>query len=86
MDLSTQILIIILSVTLTVFLVVAIILGIYLIKLSIEIRKVAKSAQSTVDHIESAASGVAKMVSPLFIADILGRFMKKFMNKKEGKK
>ncbi len=83
MDIATQVLIIILSVTLTVFLVVAIILGVYLIKLSAEIRKVAKSAQSTVDHIETAVSGVTKMVSPIFVASLFERVLKRFAKKEK---
>ncbi len=82
MNTASEILVIILSIFLAVFLVVGIILGIYLIKLSRDIRAVTKSAERTVGHIESAVSGVAKLTSPLFIAEIIGRYVKKFTKKR----
>lgn len=75
---AAEILVIILSVFLAIFLVVAIILGIYLIRLSAEIRRIAESAQKTVDHIESAVDGASRIISPMFVADIVGRFIKQF--------
>ena len=78
---AAEILVIILSVFLAIFLVVAIILGIYLIRLSAEIRKIASSAQKTVDHIESAVNGASRLVSPMFVADLIGKYIKKFTKK-----
>lgn len=82
MDQAAEVLVIIVSSVLSVFLVVAIILGIYLIKLSAEIRHLAKSAQSTVSHIDSAVHGISKVTSPLFVAQMVGRYIKKFSKKK----
>lgn len=84
MNTTTEILIIILSVTLSVFLIVAIILGIYLIKLTSDIRKLSKSAEKTAASIESAVSGAAKITSPIFIADMIMKYVNK--SKKSGKK
>lgn len=78
---AAEILVIILSVFLAIFLVVAIILGIYLIRLSAEIRRIAESAQKTVDHIESAVGGATRIISPMFVADLIGRYIKKFTKK-----
>ena len=78
MDQAAQILVIIVSSVLSIFLIVAIILGIYLIKLTSEIRKIAKTAQSTVSHIDSAVVGVSKLTSPLYIAELVNRYIKKF--------
>lgn len=78
MSTAAEILVIIVSSVLTLFLVISIILGIYLIKLSAEIRRITRSAQKTVDHIESAASGFSKFISPVFMADIIGRIIKKY--------
>jgi len=78
---AAEILVIILSVFLAIFLVVAIILGIYLIRLSAEIRKIASSAQKTVDHIESAVNGASRLVSPMFVADQIAKYVKKFTKK-----
>ena len=78
---AAEILVIIVSSVLALFLIVSIILGIYLIKLSAEIRKLARSAQSTVDGIGSAVHGVARLVSPMFVADMVGKYIKKFMKR-----
>ena len=87
MDQAAEILVIIVSSVLSIFLIVAIILGIYLIKLTSEIRRLAKSAQSTVSHIDTAVVGVSKLTSPLFIAEMVNRYIKKFTTKvKKGNK
>ena len=82
MDQAAEILVIIVSSVLSVFLIVAIILGIYLVKLTAEIRRLTKSAQNTVSHIDSAVVGVSKVTSPLFVAQMVSRYIKKFTNKK----
>ncbi len=79
---AAEILVIIVSSVLAIFLIVSIILGIYLIKLSAEIRRIAKSAQSTISHIDSAVVGVSRLTSPMFVADLIGRYIKKFTKKK----
>lgn len=84
MDVATQVLVIIVSSVLSIFLIVAIILGIYLIKLTSEIRKVAKSAQDAVSHIDKTIIGFSRLTSPAFMAKIVSRNIKKFSRK--GKK
>jgi hypothetical protein len=81
MDQAAEILVIIVSSVLSIFLIVAIILGVYLIKLTSEIRRLAKSAQDTVSHIDSAVVGVSKLTSPIFIAEMVNRYIKKFTTK-----
>ncbi len=83
MSTAAEILVIIVSVVLTVFLIISIILGIYLIRLSAEIRKIAKSAQSTVDHIDATVRGVGRLVSPAFIVEMVNRFIKKYQKKEK---
>lgn len=78
MSSAAELLVVILAVVLSVFLIVGIILVIYLIRLSAEIRKIAKSAAHTIDTVESAVAGVSKLTSPLFIAELVGRYVKKF--------
>ncbi len=82
---AAEILVIILSVFLAIFLLLGIILSIYLIKLSHDIRTITQSAGRTVNNIEAAVSGVAKLTSPLFMAEIITRYVKKFTksNKKK---
>jgi len=85
MDQATEILVIIVSSVLFIFLLVGIVLGVYLIKLTAEIRRLARSAQDTVSHIETAVVGVSRITSPLFVAEMVNRYIKKFMKKKGGK-
>lgn len=82
---AAEILVVILSVFLALFLLLGIILAIYLIKLTSEIRAITKSASRTVDNIGAAVSGVTKLTSPLFVAEMIGRYIKKF-NKTKSKK
>jgi len=86
MSSAAEILVVILSIVLAIFLIVSIILVIYLIRLSAEIRKIAQSAQKTVDSIESAVGGVSRLVQPVFIAQLVGKYIKKFTKQsKRGK-
>lgn len=82
MDQAAEILVIIVSSVLSIFLIVAIILGIYLIKLTAEIRRLAKTAQNTVSHIDNAVVGVSRLTSPMFVAEMVSRYIKKFTKKK----
>lgn len=84
MSTAAEILVIIVSSVLSIFLVIAIILAIYLIKLTAEIRRLAKTAQNTVGHIDSAVTSVSKLASPIFVAELVGKYIKKFT--KKGKK
>jgi len=78
MSSAAEILVIILAVVLSVFLIVGIILIIYLIRLSAEIRRIAKTAQQAVSSVKSVVTGAAKLTSPMFIAEIIGKYIKKF--------
>ena len=81
MDQAAEILVIITSSVLCIFLVVSIILGIYLIKLTSEIRKVAKSAQDAVTNIDKTIMGISRITSPVFMAKIVSRYINKFTKK-----
>lgn len=83
---AAEILVIILAIVLSIFLIVGIILGIYLVRLSAEIRKIAHSAQNTVSSVESVVTNAAKLTSPMVVAEIIGRYIKKFnKNSRKGK-
>jgi hypothetical protein len=88
MEPAAEILVIILSVVLSIFLIVGIILIIYLIRLSAEIRRIAQSAQKTVDHIEGAVGDISRFASPIFVGQILGKYIRKFtkQTRKKGNK
>lgn len=82
---AAEILVIILSIFLAFFLVLAITLVVYLIILTRQIRKVTKSAERTVGNLESVVSGFSKVISPIFIAEMVTSFVKKFNTKKKEK-
>lgn len=86
MDFATQLLIIILAVTLSVFLLVGIVLAIYLIKLTKDINKLTRSAERTASMVESAVAGVAKYKASIFATDALLKYVNKFKQAKKGKK
>lgn len=86
MSSAAEVLVIILSIVLSIFLIVGVVLLIYLIRLSAEIRKIAQSAQKTVDHIENAVGGASRLISPVYVADLIARTIKKFTtSSKKGK-
>jgi hypothetical protein len=74
-----HVLVIILSIFLALFLLLAIILVAMLIKVTHQIKTVTNSAQRTVEHMESAAAGLGKVSSPMFIFGL----MKKAFNKRK---
>jgi uncharacterized protein YoxC len=73
-----QILVIILSIFLAIFLLRAIILTAKLIKISHQIKTVTDSAQRTADHIEKAVSGITRLTSPGLLIKELTKLFKKF--------
>lgn len=81
MSSAAEILVIIVSIVLSIFLLVGIILGIYLIRLSAEIRRIAKTAQETVDTVGEAVQGVVKLTSPVYILKWLSGLSKKSKRK-----
>jgi len=78
MSSASEILVIILSIFLAIFLILGIVLAVYLIKLTIQIRKVTKSAGRTVDNLENVVSQATKVISPIFVSEMIMRFIKKF--------
>ena len=85
MNPAAEVLVIILSVFLALFLILGIILTIYLIKLTSQIRKVTKSAERTVGNLESVVSGFSKVMSPIFVAEMVSKFIKKIKKNKGDK-
>ncbi|MEI7539478.1 MAG: hypothetical protein WCJ36_01755 [Candidatus Saccharibacteria bacterium] len=84
MSSAAEILVVILSIALTFFLILGMVLVVYLIVLTRQIRKITKSAERTVDGLESTVAGFSKMISPIFVAEMVNKFIKKFKtNQKE---
>lgn len=76
-----QILVIILSIFLALFLLLAIILTAMLIKLTKQIKAVTGSAQRTAENVEKAVVGFTNVTSPVYLARMLGKQVKKFKSK-----
>jgi uncharacterized protein YoxC len=84
MSSAAEVLVIILAIVLSVFLIVGTILTIYLIRLSAEIRRMAKSAAQAVDSVESAVTGISRLTSPIFVAELISKYINK-LSKHSGK-
>ncbi len=84
MDTAAEVLVIILSVFLAFFLALGIVLAIYLIKLTREIREVTKSAERTVGNIESIVDRVNTVTTPMIFAKMFTNFFNK-AKKRKGK-
>lgn len=85
MDNAAEVLLIIVSATLSVFLVLLIIVAVYVISLLKQIRRIANHAENVVDSVESAASTFEKAASPLAILKVIGSIVEnaaKFKRKK----
>lgn len=78
MSSAAEILVIIVSIVLSLFLLIGIILGIYLIRLSAEIKRIAKNAGRTVDSIGGAVQNIASLASPGVAAFAVKQFVKRF--------
>lgn len=76
-----QILVIILSIFLALFLLLAIVLTVILIKLTRQIKSVTGSAQRTAESVEKAVVGFTNVTSPVFLAKMLSKQVKKFKSK-----
>ena len=85
MDTASEVLLIIVSATLSVFLVLLIIAIVYIISLLKQIRRIANHAENVVDSVESAASTFQKAASPLAILKVIASIVEnaaKFKRKK----
>lgn len=82
---AAEILVIILSIFLAFFLILSIILVVYLIILTRQIRRVTASAEHAIGNFQSVITGVAKAVSPMFIAKLASDFINRFNKKRKGK-
>lgn len=82
---AAEILVIILSVFLAFFLALGMALIIYLLVLTRQIRKVTKSAERTVENFESVVTGFSKVISPIFVAELVTKFIKKMKKDKKEK-
>lgn len=75
---AMQILVIILSSFLALFLLLAIALTVMVIKLTAQIRQVAATAQSVAEHVNSLAANATKFTSPVVLGKLIYNQIKKF--------
>jgi hypothetical protein len=72
-----QTLVIILSVTLAIFLILAIIATIIVIKILNKFKKVAENAELVSDNIVEASSTMKKFAGPAAVANVISKFIKR---------
>ena len=82
MSSSAEILVVILSIALAIFLILGIILTIYLIDLTRQIRRVTNSAERTAYNLESVVSKFSTVKTPILMVKMVTNFFNKF---KKGK-
>jgi hypothetical protein len=72
MDTAAEVLLIIVSSVLAIFLVVLIVAAIYFIQVLKELRRITARAENVVGAVESAAVAVGRTVSPLAVFKLIG--------------
>jgi hypothetical protein len=75
MDTAAEVLLIIVSVVLSIFLIVGIIAGVYTIKILKQVRRITERAENVADSVEAAASTFEKSASPIAIIRIIGNII-----------
>jgi type II secretory pathway pseudopilin PulG len=81
MNTATEVLVIITSSILVVFLIVAIVLAVLVIRVTAKIKKVANSAEVVAENIGKATRGMGRASTPLFFVNLL----RGLVNNKKGK-
>ncbi|MBX4201396.1 hypothetical protein KW803_00670 [Candidatus Saccharibacteria bacterium] len=71
-DNASEILLIVVSTTLSIFLIVGIIALIYIVKILKQVRRITDKAENVADSVEAAATTFEKAASPLAIVKIIG--------------
>ncbi|MCA9350066.1 hypothetical protein KC874_00040 [Candidatus Saccharibacteria bacterium] len=72
-----QILVIILSITLAIFLILAIVSVIFIIKILNKFKKVAENAELVSDNIAEASKTMKKFAGPAAVANVISKFIKR---------
>jgi heme/copper-type cytochrome/quinol oxidase subunit 2 len=85
MENAQSILIIILSVTLTIFLIVAIVLATALIKFIRELQEISEKAHMVADNVEAATLAISKNAGKLAAGKMFMNVVDLFLKRKKGK-
>ena len=83
---SFDILVVILSVTLSIFLILATIFVIYLIKIARTVKEITEKARSAADSFESAANIFKKTAGPAVFSRIVANIVESWKSSKDSKK
>ena len=83
MEDAANTLVIILSVFLAFFLLLACVLTFLLVKVTWQIKKITKTAQHTAESIDSVVTGAAKIATPAMVTKIVTSQFKKFINRRK---
>jgi len=83
---SYDILVIILSITLAIFLILAIVFTIYLIRIARKVDEITDKAKSAVSSVEAAAKIFEKSAAPAAFSRIVANIVESFSDRKKGKK
>ena len=83
---SYDILVLILSMTLAIFLVLAIVFTIYLIRIARKVDEITEKAKSAVSSVEAAAKIFEKSAAPAAFSRIVANIVESFSERKKGKK
>ena len=83
---AAEILLVILSATLALFLILAIVLVVYLIKIVQQIKRITTTAERAAYKFESLASIVQKAAAPAMITKLVSELVQKFTDTKSGKR
>lgn len=76
-----QILVLILGAALAVFLVLAIVLVVLLIKVSRQLKRIADTAQRTVGSVETTVSNLSRATSPVYVTKFITSYLKRMKSK-----
>ncbi len=83
---ASEVLVVILSVALAVFLVLAIILTVYLIVIAKKLRNVATSVERSAGHFESVINMVRKAAAPAMISKLVMELVTRFTDRRNKNK
>jgi hypothetical protein len=75
MDTAAEVLLIIVSSVLSIFLIVLIIAGVYFVKVLKQVKKLTEHAENVAVSVESAAGAFEKAASPLAVLKIIGNIV-----------
>lgn len=81
-----EILVIILSVTLAIFLVLGVVTMVYVLKIAQSVKQMTDKASSAVDNVSNVAVNISKFVTPAAAGKLVIEMVQKLVKQEKGKK